>query len=70
MEKTIAYLDKVSADSIPNLATGTCILAGLLAQIPVVMKVNEIPDKENQPNSETINLLKKWEAPSPELTLL
>ncbi len=70
VEKTIAYLDKVSADSIPNLATGTCILAGLLAQIPVVMKVNEIPDKENQPNSETINLLKKWEAPSPELTLL
>jgi DNA helicase HerA-like ATPase len=25
VEKTISYLDKVSADSIPNLATGTCI---------------------------------------------
>jgi DNA helicase HerA-like ATPase len=36
VEKTISYLDKVSADSIPNLATGTCILAGLMAKIPVV----------------------------------
>ncbi|MDB5244404.1 MAG: hypothetical protein JWN18_274 [Parcubacteria group bacterium] len=60
VEKTIAYLDKVSADSIPNLATGTCILAGLLAQIPVVMKVNKISNKKNQPVSQTINLLEKW----------
>ena len=60
VEKTIAYLDKVSSDSIPNLATGTCILAGLFAQIPVVMKVNPIRKKENQPVSQTINLLDKW----------
>jgi uncharacterized protein len=60
VEKTIAYLDKVSADSIPNLSTGTCIIAGLLAQIPVMMKVGEIPKKANQPVSQTINLLEKW----------
>lgn len=60
VEKTIAYLDKVSADSIPNLSTGTCIVAGLLAQIPIVMKVNQISNKENQPVSQTINLLDKW----------
>lgn len=60
VEKTIAYLDKVSADSIPNLATGTCILAGLIAQIPVVMKINIISKKENQPQSHNINLLEKW----------
>ena len=60
IEKTIAYLDKVSADSIPNLSTGTCILAGLLAQIPVVMKVNKIDKEENQPVSQTINLIEKW----------
>lgn len=59
VEKTIAYLDKVSSDSIPNLATGTCILAGLLAQIPVVMKVGEIQE-ENRPISQTINLLNEW----------
>ncbi len=60
VEKTIAYLDRVSADSIPNLSTGTCIIAGLLAQIPIVMKVNKIDKKENQPISQTINLLDKW----------
>ncbi len=61
IERTIAYLDKVSADSIPNLSTGTCIVAGLLAQIPIVIRVNEISDKANQPVSQTINLLKKWQ---------
>ncbi|MBP7773840.1 ATP-binding protein [Candidatus Gracilibacteria bacterium] len=59
VEKTISYLDKVSADSIPNLGTGTCILAGLLAQIPVVVKIDQI-DIKNQPESQTINLLEKW----------
>ncbi|VVM17944.1 hypothetical protein BSPWISOXPB_1350 [uncultured Gammaproteobacteria bacterium] len=61
VEKTISYLDKVSADSIPNLATGTCILAGLMAKIPVVIKVNEIKEKKNQPQSHNINLIQGWE---------
>ncbi len=60
VEKTISYLDKVSADSIPNLATGTCILAGLMAKIPVVIKVNKIKDIKNQPQSHNINLIKGW----------
>ncbi len=62
VEKTIAYLDKISADSIPNLATWTCILAWLIAQIPIVMKVWEIENKENRPNSETITLVDKWKS--------
>lgn len=62
VEKTIAYLDKVSADSIPNLATGTCILAGLIAQIPVVMKVNTIANIQNQPQSQNIDLLEQWKS--------
>jgi DNA helicase HerA-like ATPase len=60
VEKTIAYLDKVSADSLPSLATGTCILAGLMAKIPVVIKVDQISKKENQPQSHNINLVGKW----------
>ncbi|MFA7277780.1 MAG: ATP-binding protein [Candidatus Gracilibacteria bacterium] len=60
VEKTIAYLDKVSADSIPSLATGTCILAGLIAQIPVVMRINKIEKKEQEPQGHNINLLEKW----------
>lgn len=61
VEKTISYLDKVSADSIPNLATGTCILAGLMAKIPVVIKINEITNEKNQPQSHNIDLVKKWD---------
>lgn len=61
VEKTIAYLDKVSADSLPSLATGTCILAGLMAKIPVVIKVDEISNKDNQPQSHNINLVEKWQ---------
>ncbi len=60
VEKTIAYLDKVSADSLPSLATGTCILAGLMAKIPVVVKIDEISNKCNQPQSHNINLVEKW----------
>ena len=60
VEKTIAYLDKVSADSIPNLPTGVCIMAGLFAQIPVVVSVDVIENLENQPQSQNINLIEKW----------
>ncbi|MCT4617529.1 MAG: ATP-binding protein [Candidatus Gracilibacteria bacterium] len=31
IEKTVAYLDKVSAESLPILPTGNCISAGLFA---------------------------------------
>lgn len=65
VEKTIAYLDKVSADSLPNLATGTCVLAGLMAKIPVVIKVDKIDKIENQPQSHNINLVKKWSTQRP-----
>lgn len=65
--KTVSYLDKVSFDNIPILPQGTCILAGLSAQIPVVIKVDEIPEvNENgdkiryAPFNETINLTKNW----------
>jgi len=60
VEKTIAYLDKVSADSIPNLATWTCILAWLIAQIPVVMKTWKIEEEKYEPQSHTIKLIDKW----------
>ena len=60
VEKTIAYLDKVSADFIPNLETGTCILAGIMAKIPVVIKVDKITKQENQPQSQNIDLIEQW----------
>ena len=60
VERTIAYLDKVSADSIPNLPTGVCIMAGLVAQMPVVVKIDKIDDLERQPQSQDIELTQQW----------
>jgi uncharacterized protein len=68
IEKTVSYLDKVSFESIPILPQGTCVLAGLAAQLPVVIKIDEIKDvKEGEkfkvrysPYSETIKLTNNW----------
>ncbi|QBQ41753.1 ATP-binding protein [Sphingobacterium psychroaquaticum] len=59
VEKTISYLDKVSFDSLPILPRGSCILAGISAQLPVIIEVSSIPD-ENRPHNETMVLTKHW----------
>lgn len=60
VEKTISYLDKVSFEYLPILPTGTCILAGLLAQVPVVLDVGTIEPKKHAPDNETMKLIKNW----------
>jgi DNA helicase HerA-like ATPase len=59
VEKTISYLDKLSFEYLPILPTGTCILAGLSAQVPVVIDVGAI-DKEFEPNNKTRSLIENW----------
>ncbi len=59
VEKTISYLDKVSFEYLPILPTGTCIFAGLSAQVPVVIDIGKIEDGY-EPKSETINLIENW----------
>jgi hypothetical protein len=59
IEKTISYLDKVSFESLPILPTGVCILAGIMAHIPVIVKVDEI-EKKHEPNNKTIDLVSNW----------
>ncbi len=59
IEKTVSYLDNLSFESLPILPTGTCILAGLLAQVPVVVDVGRIP-KLYEPNNKTMSLVDKW----------
>ncbi len=59
IERTVSYLDKVSFESMPILPTGTCIIAGLSAKLPVVVKMNPLK-KEFQPNSHTIKLTDYW----------
>lgn len=57
--RTVSYLDKISFDSLSILPQGGCILAGLSADLPVVMKIDKLPD-ENKPHNETIVLSDKW----------
>lgn len=59
VEKTIAYLDKLSFESIPILSVGSCFVAGLASDIPVKVDVDLLPI-EKQPRSETIDFNKAW----------
>lgn len=60
VEKTISYLDKLSFEYLPILPTGTCILAGLSAQVPVVIDIGQI-DEEQEPNNKTRGLIEHWQ---------
>lgn len=57
--RTVSYLDKVSFESLSILPQGACILAGLSADLPVVIKVDKIED-DYKPYNETIQLTKHW----------
>ncbi len=57
--RTVSYLDKISFDSLSILPQGGCILAGLSADLPVVIKIDKISD-EHKPHNETIVLTSKW----------
>lgn len=59
IEKTIAYLDNLSFESIPVLSVGSCFVAGLASDIPIKVDIDLLPP-ENQPKSETIDFQKVW----------
>ncbi|MBN2647349.1 MAG: ATP-binding protein [Thiotrichales bacterium] len=59
VEKTISYLDKVSFESLPIIPTGSCIFAGLAAQVPVMIDIGKIKDGF-EPRSTTIKLTDHW----------
>ena len=59
VEKTISYLDKVSFEYLPILPTGTCIFAGLLANVPVVIDIEKM-EPEFEPRNKTRTLADKW----------
>lgn len=60
VRQTISYLDKVSFEYVPLLPTGTCILAGLLANVPIVLDIGKIEPKKHEPKNKTITLTDKW----------
>lgn len=59
IEKAVSYLDKVSAEQLPILPIGACVLSGLIADLPIIMQVNELP-RHLQPKSQTIKLTDHW----------
>lgn len=59
VERTVSYLDKLSFESLPILPTGTCILAGLSAQVPVMIDIGRIK-KESEPDNKTMLLIENW----------
>jgi DNA helicase HerA-like ATPase len=59
VSKTVAYLDKLSFQTIPILSVGSCFVAGLASDLPVKVDI-DLLEKKNQPASETINLEKSW----------
>lgn len=64
IEKAVAYLDRVSFESLPILPTGACVLSGVSAQVPVVLQVAELP-REFAPNSRTMSVTTEWLKPLP-----
>lgn len=59
IDRTVSYLDKVSYDSLSILPTGTCIIAGTVSQLPVIVEVDEI-DEKYKPFNQTIKPYKYW----------
>lgn len=58
--KTISYLDKVSQDSLPILATGSCVIAGQVAEMPIIAQIDKMEAKF-KPDNETIKLKDFWD---------
>lgn len=59
INKAVSYLDKLSFDSISNLSTGCCFIAGQMTQFPLSVKV-KLLEKNIRPQSETIDLNELW----------
>lgn len=59
IERTVSYLDQLSFESLPILPTGTCVMAGLLAQVPVVVDIGRIPN-QYEPKNKTMKLASRW----------
>ena len=60
MRSAVSYLDPVSFEQMPILATGTCIVAGIAAQVPVVVEISELPEAL-EPANATPDLVSIWE---------
>lgn len=59
IERTVSYLDRVSFEALSILPTGTCVLAGLSAKVPVLIEIGKILEGY-EPNNQTIKPTDFW----------
>lgn len=60
LDRTMTSLDYISKSSIPNLSAGQAIITGVSFDLPVIVKIAQLP-KEEAPNSSNSELLKIWQ---------
>ncbi|MBM7314783.1 ATP-binding protein [Streptococcus suis] len=60
LDRTMTSLDYISKSSIPNLSAGQVIITGVSFDLPVIVKITQLP-KEEAPNSSNSELLKMWQ---------
>jgi len=61
VEKAVAYLDKLSFQTISILSVGSCFVAGLASDIPVKVDI-DLLEKAKRPQSGTVDLENAWSA--------
>ena len=59
IEKVVAYLDKLSFETLPILPVGGCVMSGVIADLPIMVQIDKL-DKTIQPQSSTIPLELCW----------
>jgi len=64
IEKAVAYLDRVSFEQLPILPRGVCVVDGVAAQVPVIVKISRLPPAA-EPNSRTMSVTTEWLKPLP-----
>ncbi len=53
IEKSVSYIDRMTEESIPTLATSTCIFSGVICPMPLKLRINErLSQKAAQPYAE------------------
>lgn len=57
---SLSTLDSTNRDLIPTLAPGNCVVTGTALNMPVIINVDFVEDKNIRPQSDTINLISTW----------
>lgn len=59
IERAVAYLDRISFESLPILPTGSCVLSGVSTQVPLIVDIAPL-EPPYAPNNRTMVLADGW----------